>query len=253
MRRAKQCCLPSANGARGSPSRPRGASYWLTLRGFPRSTVNSCGRRAGQKRREMQQQRPSRHGQKRHSTCRSAANLPHQNVLRPLRFVGWLTLPLVFGLGVLVGREAVSPVASAWLPVTGVSEQQDTRPAPSAAVIGVDGESAPAASHVVPAAGEATAASKHGAQAAHAQRAAHAPNKSVLRSWSELAASAQRGTVGILAGERYGAGIIVSRSGLVLTNLHVVQGIDKVSALLLNDETAEAAVVEQAADVDLAL
>jgi S1-C subfamily serine protease len=39
----------------------------------------------------------------------------------------------------------------------------------------------------------------------------------------------------------------------VLTNLHVVQGVEKLSALLLNDETADAQVVEQAADVDLAL
>jgi len=173
--------------------------------------------------------------------------------------VRWLTLPFVFGLGVLVGREAVSPAASAWLPVTGVSERHGsehaTLAAPESVVVGdADGESALGAASVATANGDVPGASKPSARASlHVQQAAHAASKGAARSWSELAASAQRGTVGILAGERYGAGIIVSRSGLVLTNLHVVQGIEKISALLLNDETAEAEVVEQAADVDLAL
>lgn len=86
------------------------------------------------------------------------------------------------------------------------------------------------------------------------RKAPRAPRKEPeQRTWSELASHAQRGTVGILAGDRYGAGIIVDRSGLVLTNLHVIQGIDKLSVLLLGDESLEATLVAQAGDLDLAL
>ncbi|HVZ32585.1 MAG TPA: trypsin-like peptidase domain-containing protein [Polyangiaceae bacterium] len=73
------------------------------------------------------------------------------------------------------------------------------------------------------------------------------------RAWSDVATRAQRATVGILAGDRYGAGIIVDRAGLVLTNLHVIQGIERISALLFDGATVPVSVVARAADLDLAL
>jgi len=71
--------------------------------------------------------------------------------------------------------------------------------------------------------------------------------------WSEVATRAQQSTVGILAGDRYGAGIIVDHSGLVLTNFHVVEGMERISVLLFGGRSVSATLLDHAADLDLAL
>jgi S1-C subfamily serine protease len=168
-------------------------------------------------------------------------------VLRASSAVRWGLLPVFFGLGVLVGRGSPATAESNLMPVTGVARGADVAaPAPPA------GESDVNAAERARAASD-DAASAHKASKAK-RKAQHAAGEAAeQRSWSELASHAQRGTVGILAGDRYGAGIIVDRSGLVLTNLHVVQGIDKISVLLVDDESLEATLVAQAGDLDLAL
>jgi S1-C subfamily serine protease len=133
------------------------------------------------------------------------------------------------------------------MPVTGVGRGADV-----AAVAPPPSESEVAATERARVASD-DAASAHKASKAKRKAQRSAGEEPEQRSWSELATHAQRGTVGILAGDRYGAGIIVDRSGLVLTNLHVIQGIDKISVLLLGDETLEATLVAQAGDLDLAL
>lgn len=133
------------------------------------------------------------------------------------------------------------------MPVTGVGRGADV-----AAVAPPASESEVAATERARVASD-DAASAHKASKAKRKAQRSAGEEPEQRSWSELATHAQRGTVGILAGDRYGAGIIVDRAGLVLTNLHVIQGIDKISVLLLGDETLEATLVAQAGDLDLAL
>jgi S1-C subfamily serine protease len=142
------------------------------------------------------------------------------------------------------------------MPVTGVAHDADGARLASPATL------TPAES--VASDGDEPSVASDDASDHHAARPAHKASKPKgkshpgadepeQKSWSELATHGQRGTVGILAGDRYGAGIIVERSGLVLTNLHVIQGMDKVSVLLLGDETLEATPVAQAPELDLAL
>jgi S1-C subfamily serine protease len=173
----------------------------------------------------------------------------------------WGLLPVIFGLGVLVGRGAYTADQNSLMPVTGVAHDSDgARPGllgvPDEASprdeVGMDDESAPKG-------GAVARSERHTGRATRSAAASHGKSRPAAalepepRSWSDVATRAQRGTVGILAGDRYGAGIIVDRSGLVLTNLHVIQGVDKVSVLLLGDETLDAQPVAQAADLDLAL
>lgn len=163
----------------------------------------------------------------------------------------WGLLPVFFGLGVLVGHGTPAAPESSLMPVTGVGRGADmaAQTTPRASAVEVDAlesERSHLASDGELGASSRKAGKKHKAQ----QPGAESPER---RSWSDLASHAQRGTVGILAGDRYGAGIIVDRSGLVLTNLHVVQGIDKLTVLLLGDESLDATVVAQAAELDLAL
>jgi serine protease Do len=168
-------------------------------------------------------------------------------VLRASSAVRWGLLPLFFGLGVLVGRGSPAAPESNLMPVTGVARGADVAtPALPAAE-----SDASAAERARAASDDATSAHKASKAKRNAQRAAG--EEPEQRAWSELASHAQRGSVGILAGDRYGAGIIVDRSGLVLTNLHVIQGIDKISVLLVDDESLEATLVAQAGDLDLAL
>jgi S1-C subfamily serine protease len=164
----------------------------------------------------------------------------------------WGLLPVVFGLGVLVGHATPAAPENNLMPVTGVGRSSDMA-APAA-------PKAPAATNEALESERAHGSSddERGVSSRKPSRAKHkallpSGESSERRSWSELASHAQRGTVGILAGDRYGAGIIVDRSGLVLTNLHVIQGIEKLSVLLLGDESLDATVVAQAADLDLAL
>jgi S1-C subfamily serine protease len=170
----------------------------------------------------------------------------------------WGLVPVIFGAGVLFGRGVSTADDSHLMRVTGIVRDNDLA---RAGVLDVIDEASPREGD--PAAGDdeprVGSAARHAANGAQPRRSARAkartaaPAEPAPRSWSEVATQAQRGTVGILAGDRYGAGIIVDRSGLVLTNLHVIQGIDKISVLLLGDETVDAAVVAEAADIDLAL
>jgi S1-C subfamily serine protease len=105
----------------------------------------------------------------------------------------------------------------------------------------------PLAEPAAPNAQPAVSPSKLGASAAASSAGAAPPP------WSEVATRAQHSTVGILAGDRYGAGILIDPSGLVLTNLHVIQGLDRISVLLFGGQSLPAKVLEQAADLDLAL
>jgi S1-C subfamily serine protease len=162
----------------------------------------------------------------------------------------WGLLPVVFGVGVLVGRGASTADDSGLMPVTGVAHGVESTLPALEEPLGDDTAKSEVGVEDAAPLGSAGKAHTSGSKAKAHESAAP---ESERRSWSELATQAQRGTVGILAGDRYGAGIIADRSGLVLTNLHVIQGMDKVSVLLLGDETLEATPVAQAADLDLAL
>lgn len=57
----------------------------------------------------------------------------------------------------------------------------------------------------------------------------------------------------LLSPSGLGSGVLVQADGLVLTNAHVVKGVDTVTVVRLDGTKAEGRVVERAADVDLAL
>lgn len=185
----------------------------------------------------------------------SAEQICHtQNVLRARGLAQLGVLSVVFGLGALIGRSAPQASESSLLPVTGIAPLS-SHSSPVAAPSRLEGEAAERHST----GSEAQAPERdrrEGSARAEPPRESERAEVSeppAPKSWAQIAKHAQLGTVGILAGDRYGAGIIVDRSGLVLTNLHVVQGIDRLSVLLMGDESLGAKVVAEAADLDLAL
>jgi len=72
-------------------------------------------------------------------------------------------------------------------------------------------------------------------------------------SWAQLAARAQSWTVAVRADMNYGAGVVVDRAGLVLTNLHVVSNAHSVTITTFGGSPISAKVLDTDADLDLAL
>ncbi len=86
------------------------------------------------------------------------------------------------------------------------------------------------------------------APAAPAAKAEAAP-----KSWGQVAAEAQTWTAAVRADQNYGAGVVVSRSGLVLTNLHVVEGTRSVTVTPFGAEPTPAQVIDTDDELDVAL
>jgi S1-C subfamily serine protease len=147
-------------------------------------------------------------------------------------------LVLVFGFGLLAGQGLRGSSEAKWLPVAGLAPAEAERESP------VPPDPRASDEQLGGSASQTTAL----AAAPPANSAGAAPPP-----WSEVATQAQHSTVGILAGDRYGAGILIDPSGLVLTNLHVVQGLDRISVLLFGGQSVPALVLDQATDLDLAL
>jgi serine protease Do len=74
-----------------------------------------------------------------------------------------------------------------------------------------------------------------------------------LPSWSQVAASAQGWTAAVRADQNYGAGVIIDHSGLMLTNLHVVDGAHAISVTPFGTDAAPAEVLDSDAELDIAL
>jgi len=72
-------------------------------------------------------------------------------------------------------------------------------------------------------------------------------------SWSQLAARAQSCTAAVRADLNYGAGVVVDRSGLVLTNLHVIANTHTITVTPFGSEPRPARVLDSDAELDLAL
>lgn len=72
-------------------------------------------------------------------------------------------------------------------------------------------------------------------------------------SWGQVAARAQGWTAAVRADQNYGAGVVVDRTGLVLTNLHVVEGTRAITVTPFGTEPAAAHLVDSDADLDVAL
>jgi serine protease Do len=68
-----------------------------------------------------------------------------------------------------------------------------------------------------------------------------------------VAARAQAWTAAVRADQNYGAGVIVSHSGLVITNWHVVEGARSVSVTPFGAEPAQANVLDSDRELDVAL
>jgi len=72
-------------------------------------------------------------------------------------------------------------------------------------------------------------------------------------SWSQLAARAQSCTAAVRADLNYGAGVVVDRSGLVLTNLHVIANTHTITVTPFGSEPRPARVLDSDVELDLAL
>jgi serine protease Do len=74
-----------------------------------------------------------------------------------------------------------------------------------------------------------------------------------IPSWSQLAARAQKWTAAVRADHSYGAGVVIDAAGVVLTNLHVVEGARSITVTPFGAEAASAELVDSDSELDLAL
>ena len=72
-------------------------------------------------------------------------------------------------------------------------------------------------------------------------------------SWSQLASRAQKWTAAVRADHSYGAGVVLDGAGLVLTNLHVVEGAKSISVTPFGAEVTPAELLDSDGELDLAL
>jgi len=84
-------------------------------------------------------------------------------------------------------------------------------------------------------------------------RAAKSKNADSEPTWAQVAARAQSWTAAVRADMNYGAGVLVDRAGLVLTNLHVVSNAHSVTITPFGGAPISAKVLDTDADLDLAL
>jgi serine protease Do len=86
-----------------------------------------------------------------------------------------------------------------------------------------------------------------------ARRTPKHENADAEPTWAQLAARAQSWTAAVRADMNYGAGVVVDRDGLVLTNLHVVSNAHSVTITPFGGAPIQAKVLDTDADLDLAL
>jgi S1-C subfamily serine protease len=91
------------------------------------------------------------------------------------------------------------------------------------------------------------------AAAEDAPRALEHKNADSEPSWARVAARAQSWTAAVRADMNYGAGVIVDRDGVVLTNLHVVSNAHSITITPFGGAPISAKVLDTDADLDLAL
>ena len=161
-------------------------------------------------------------------------------LFRPATLSFQLTLVgVIFGLGVTAGRrESAASAAQQAAPNVCAPKLDERQPVAGA----LEAASVPARS-----------AEALPAPAAAASSAAKKSREPAQPSWSSVAARAQRWTAAIRADQNYGAGVLVDRSGLVLTNLHVIEGTHSINVTPFGGEAAAARVVDSDATLDLAL
>lgn len=144
-----------------------------------------------------------------------------------------------FALGVASGRQqnAQVPRVLDRQPVAG-STPDATLPALTDGAVS-DGTGA------APGVVTAVAGAKHGATSTRIAREE--------LSFSQIAARAQQWTAAVRADQNYGAGIILDRAGLVLTNQHVVDGTHSITVTPFGGDASVAEVLDSDAQLDLAL
>jgi len=144
-----------------------------------------------------------------------------------------------FGLGVSAGqRETHGPAAPPSAPdacTSKLDERQPVAGAVEAAAVLPRGDEAPPA------------------PALSSPKGAKKAREPVLPSWSSVAGRAQSWTAAIRADQNYGAGVVVDRSGLVLTNLHVIDATHSITVTPFGGEPVVARLVDSDAALDLAL
>lgn len=138
-----------------------------------------------------------------------------------------------FALGVISGRqESAAHPAPERLPVAG---------------------SAPDSAEASPKVATAEARQEPPRERKRAAKAAPPAPVPELPSWSQLASRAQKWTAAVRADHSYGAGVVLDGAGLVLTNLHVVEGARSISVTPFGAEVTPAELLDSDGELDLAL
>ncbi|MEY4550555.1 MAG: hypothetical protein RL685_6750 [Pseudomonadota bacterium] len=109
-----------------------------------------------------------------------------------------------------------------------------------------------AALAAVPAASAAERATQP-ARAAKNKESKEPKERAEPPSWSRVAARAQSWTAAVRADLNYGAGIVIDRSGLVLTNQHVVENTRAITVTPFGGTASKAEVLDSDPVLDLAL
>jgi serine protease Do len=104
-----------------------------------------------------------------------------------------------------------------------------------------------------PAASAAAAPGRAVTAAEEPSRGSKNKNAEIGPTWAQVAARAQSWTAAVRADMNYGAGVIVDRAGLLLTNLHVVSNAHSVTITPFGGAPISAKVLDTDADLDLAL
>lgn len=151
-----------------------------------------------------------------------------------------------FGVGLFCGRGTPASAAGDERELmAGAGLQGQSSVVAASAVAGALG--------AVPAASASVERNAAPARAGKSKKTEEPKERAEPPSWSRVAARAQSWTAAVRADLNYGAGIVIDRSGLVLTNQHVVENTRSITVTPFGGTASKAEVLDSDATLDLAL
>lgn len=134
-----------------------------------------------------------------------------------------------------------------------ISGRQETAAHPAPERLPVAGSATDSAAEASPKEAGAEAREEPPRERKQAAKTAAPPPVPEPPSWSQLASRAQKWTAAVRADHSYGAGVVLDGAGLVLTNLHVVEGAKAISVTPFGAEVTPAELLDSDGELDLAL
>jgi S1-C subfamily serine protease len=161
-----------------------------------------------------------------------------------------------FGVGLFCGRQtpAVAAVQERELMAgAAVAAPAAAAPALAAGALAAVAPVSPEEVQAAEAPAERSAAPARSGSKSKEAKESKEPKEREPLSWSRVAARAQSWTAAVRADLNYGAGIVVDRSGLIVTNHHVVANTRSVTVTPFGGSPSKAEVLDSDATLDLAL